>query len=66
MTPMAALDRPVDQLPSKTNDWAEHDRGFVKGVFIFAAPVLLVLMILAWVFSDSLGASAMASRGSHS
>jgi hypothetical protein len=63
MTPMAALDRPVDQL---TNDWAEHDRGFVKGVFIFAAPVLLVLMILAWVFSDSLGASAMASRGSHS
>jgi len=64
MTLMATLDQPVDQPSSKTNDWAEHERtyrGFVKGVFIFAAHVLLVLLILAWVFSDGLGASSMTS-----
>jgi Bacterial aa3 type cytochrome c oxidase subunit IV len=60
MTRMAALDQPVDRPSSTTKDWAEHERtyrGFVKGVFIFAAHVLLILLILAWIFSDSLGAS---------
>ena len=44
-------------LPTAQEDWAEHERtykGFVKGVFIFAAHVLVILLILAWVFSDSL------------
>ena len=39
-------------------DWAEHERtyrGFVKGVLIFAAHVLVIMLLLAWVFSDSLG-----------
>jgi Bacterial aa3 type cytochrome c oxidase subunit IV len=58
---MAAIDQPIDQ-PSST-DWAEHERtyrGFVKGVFIFAAHVLLILLVLAWIFSASLGASPIA------
>jgi hypothetical protein len=61
---MAALDQPVDRPSSRTSDRAEHERtyrGFVKGVFIFAAHGLLMLLILAWVFSDSLGASPMFS-----
>jgi Bacterial aa3 type cytochrome c oxidase subunit IV len=39
------------------DDWAEHERtyrAFVKGVLIFAAHILVVLLVLAWVFSDSL------------
>lgn len=57
---MAALQRP----PSPQDDWIEHERtyrGFVKGVFIFAAHVLVVLLILAWVFSDSLGTPPITS-----
>ena len=45
-------------LPTPQEDWAEHERtyrGFVKGVLLFAAHVLVVLLVLAWVFSDSLG-----------
>jgi hypothetical protein len=64
MTPMAALDQPVNRPSSTTNDWAEHERtyrAFVKGVFIFAAHVLLVLLLLAWIFADSLGSSPIAS-----
>jgi hypothetical protein len=50
MTRMAAMDQPIDQSSSTTNDWAEHERtyrGLVKAVFIFAPHVLLILPILA-------------------
>jgi len=39
-------------------DFAEHEqtyRNFVKGVFLFAAHVLVILIILAWVFADRFG-----------
>jgi Bacterial aa3 type cytochrome c oxidase subunit IV len=39
-------------------DFVEHEqtyRYFVKGVFLFAAHVLVILLILAWVFADSFG-----------
>ena len=45
-------------LPTPQETWAEHERTyqlFVKSIFIFAAHVLVILLILAWVFSDSLG-----------
>lgn len=42
----------LTQPSSRQDDWAEHE-GFVRGVLIFAAHVLTVLLILAWVFSDS-------------
>ena len=44
-------------LPTPREDWAEHERtyrGFVKGVLLFAAHILVVLLLLAWVFADSL------------
>jgi len=40
------------------DDFAEHERtyrAFVRGVLLFAAHVLAVLLLLAWVFADSLG-----------
>lgn len=46
-----------EHVPSAQDDWAEHERtyrGFVKGVLLFAAHVFVILLILAWVFSDSL------------
>jgi len=46
----------ADPLPAANADWAEHERtyrGFVKGVVIFSAHVFVILLILAWVFSDS-------------
>jgi hypothetical protein len=46
-----------ERAPTAQDDWAEHERtyrGFVKGVLIFAAHALAILLILAWVFSDSL------------
>lgn len=46
-----------EPVPTAPHDWAEHQRtyrGFVKGVFIFAAHVLVILLVLAWVFSGSL------------
>ena len=46
----------VDPAPTAQENWAEHERtyrGFVKGVFIFTAHVFVILLILAWVFSDS-------------
>lgn len=46
---------------AEPKDWAEHERtykGFVTGVFLFAGHVLVVLLILAWVFSGSFGAQA--------
>lgn len=49
---MADVDRPT----TPQEDWAEHERtyrGFVKGVVLFAAHVLAILLILAWVFADS-------------
>ena len=55
---MAAIKRPVPE-----DDWAEHQRTykyFVRGVVLFAAHVLVVLLILAWVFSDSLGTTSLA------
>ena len=44
-------------------DWVEHERTyrrFVKGVFLFAAHVLVILLLLAWVFADSLSTSPIA------
>ena len=49
-------------LPTPHDDWAEHQRtyrGFVRSVFIFAAHVLVILLLLAWVFSDSLSAPSI-------
>jgi hypothetical protein len=46
----------VDRATTLQEDWAEHERtyrGFVKGVVLFAAHVLVILLILAWVFADS-------------
>ena len=47
----------VEQAAS-SEDFAEHEktyRYFVRGVFLFAAHVLLILLILAWIFSDRFG-----------
>jgi hypothetical protein len=44
------------------DDFTEHEqtyRYFVKGAFLFAAHVLVVLLILAWVFADSFGNSPL-------
>jgi hypothetical protein len=49
---MANVDRPT----TSQENWAEHERtyrGFVKGVVLFTAHVVLILLILAWVFADS-------------
>jgi hypothetical protein len=49
---MANVDRPT----TSQEHWAEHERtyrGFVKGVVLFTAHVVLILLILAWVFADS-------------
>jgi hypothetical protein len=46
----------MDETPAPREDWAEHERtykGFVKGVIVFVAHAFIVLLILAWVFSDS-------------
>jgi len=43
-------------------DFVEHEqtyRYFVKGAFLFAAHVLVILLILAWVFADSFGNSPL-------
>jgi len=40
------------------DDFVAHEetyRHFVKGVFLFAAHVLVILLILAWVFADRFG-----------
>jgi hypothetical protein len=45
-------------------DWDEHERtyrGFVKGVLIFAAHALVILLILAWVFADSFNTPSVTS-----
>jgi len=34
-------------------------KGFVKGVLLFAGHVLVILLILAWVFSDNFGTQAV-------
>jgi hypothetical protein len=42
-------------------DWTEHTRtytGFVRGVLLFAAHALVILLIVAWVFADEMGAVA--------
>jgi len=47
----------LEALPSAQDAYAGHQRtyrGFVKGVLIFAAHVLAILLILVWVFADSL------------
>jgi hypothetical protein len=44
------------------DDFVEHEqtyRYFVKGAFLFAAHVLVILLILAWVFADSFGNSPL-------
>jgi hypothetical protein len=46
------------------DDWAEHERtykGFVRGVLLFAAHVLIILLILAWVFSGSFNTAPITS-----
>jgi len=46
-----------EHVPS-AEDFAEHEqtyRYFVKGVFVFAAHVLVILLVLAWVFADRFG-----------
>ena len=46
----------IGETPAPREDWAEHERtykGFVKGVIVFVAHAFVVLLILAWVFSDS-------------
>ena len=48
----------ITHQPTEHEDFAERERtyrGFVKGVIIFAAHVLVILLVLAWVFSDSFG-----------
>ena len=43
-------------------DLEEHERTykwFVRGVFIFAAHVLAILLVLAWVFADSFGTTPL-------
>jgi len=43
-------------------DFAEHQRTyryFVRGVFLFAAHVLVILLILAWVFADRFGSAPL-------
>jgi len=54
----------VEGPPVPREDWAEHERTykyFVRGVAVFAAHVLVILLILAWVFSDSLGTVPIAT-----
>ena len=49
---------------SAQDDWAEHTRtyrGFVIGVILFALHALAILLILAWVFSDSLSTPSVTS-----
>jgi hypothetical protein len=44
-------------------DYPEHARTyrkFVTGVLLFAAHVLVILLILAWVFSGSFGTTPLA------
>lgn len=46
-----------ERIPT-AEDFAAHEetyRHFVKGVFLFAAHVLVILLILAWVFADHFG-----------
>jgi Bacterial aa3 type cytochrome c oxidase subunit IV len=46
-----------EHVPS-ADDFAEHEktyRFFVKGVLLFAAHVLVVLLLLAWIFADRFG-----------
>ena len=54
----------VIQPSSPQDDWAEHERtyrGFVRGVLLFAAHVLIILLILAWVFSGSFNSPPLTS-----
>ena len=43
-------------------DFAAHQetyKHFVKGVLLFAAHVLVILLILAWVFADRFGTAPL-------
>src|SRR5205814_10347874 len=54
----------VIQPSSPQDDWSEHERtyrGFVRGVLLFAAHVLISLLILAWVFSGSFNSPPLTS-----
>jgi len=49
--------------PTPIEDFEEHTRTyryFVRGVFLFAAHVLAILLILGWVFSNYLGTPPLA------
>jgi hypothetical protein len=51
----------ADHIPS-CEDFAEHKqtyRYFVRGVLLFAAHVLLILLLLAWVFADRFGTARL-------
>ena len=63
---MVAPDRAAttEGSPASGADWAEHEhtyRGFVKGVVLFTAHVFVILLILAWVFSDAFNTPPVAS-----
>ncbi len=53
-----------EALAAGEEDWAEHERtyrGFVKGVVVFTAHVFVILLILAWVFSDAFNTPPVSS-----
>jgi hypothetical protein len=53
----------LDRTRARQDDWAEHERtykGFVLGVALFAMHALVILLVLAWVFSDSFSTPSIA------
>jgi len=63
VTSMVAPDRAATTEGAPA-DWAEHERtyrGFVQGVVLFTAHVFIILLILAWVFSDAFNTPPVAS-----
>ena len=63
---MPTPDMPAHEAPPATakEEWAEHERTyryFVRGVLLFAAHAFVILLILAWVFSDSFSTPSVTS-----
>jgi hypothetical protein len=63
---MPTPNMPVHEAPpaSADEDWTQHERTyryFVRGVLLFAAHAIVILLILAWVFSDSFGTPSVTS-----
>jgi hypothetical protein len=65
--PRSMLQSEASSHPANANldsgiDYPEHARtyrSFVTGVFLFAAHVLVILLVLAWVFSASFGTAQL-------